>query len=83
MHIKYSMKTALNGLATHKSRSVLTILGIVIGITSIILVMSLGQGAQDLILGQVQGIGSKVIAIVLPADSPKGRRILFPHSLIR
>ena len=71
MHIKYSMKTALNGLATHKSRSVLTILGIVIGITSIILVMSLGQGAQDLILGQVQGIGSKVIAIV-PGRQPKG-----------
>lgn len=65
------MKTALNGLATHKSRSVLTILGIVIGITSIILVMSLGQGAQDLILGQVQGIGSKVIAIV-PGRQPKG-----------
>jgi putative ABC transport system permease protein len=49
----------------------LTILGIVIGITSIIMVMSLGQGAQDLILGQVQGMGSKTI-IVVPGRQPKG-----------
>jgi len=49
----------------------LTILGIVIGITSIILVMSLGAGAQELILGQIKGIGSRVIAIV-PGRQPKG-----------
>jgi putative ABC transport system permease protein len=63
--LKYSIKTALTGLTTHKSRSALTIVGIVIGITSIILVMSLGQGAQNLILGQVKGLGATTI-IVLP-----------------
>ncbi len=71
MTIKYSFKTALNGLKTHKSRSVLTVLGIVIGITAIILVMSLGQGAQDLILGQIQGIGAKTISIA-PGRQPTG-----------
>jgi putative ABC transport system permease protein len=71
MILRYSFKTALNGLKTHKSRSVLTILGIVIGITSIILVMSLGQGAQNLILGQIQGIGAKTIAVA-PGRHPKG-----------
>ncbi|MEK7630135.1 MAG: ABC transporter permease [Patescibacteria group bacterium] len=71
MVIKYSIKTALNGLKTHKSRSVLTVLGIVIGITAIILVMSLGQGAQDLILGQIKGIGARTIATV-PGRQPKG-----------
>jgi putative ABC transport system permease protein len=71
MKSRYILKTALNGLRTHKSRSVLTILGIVIGITSIILVMSLGQGAQNLILAQVQGIGAKTIAIA-PGRQPKG-----------
>jgi len=63
--LKYSIKTALTGLTTHKSRSALTIVGIVIGITSIILVMSLGQGAQNLILGQVKGLGATTI-IILP-----------------
>ena len=72
MSIKYSLKTAINGLKTHKSRSVLTVLGIVIGITAIILVMSLGQGAQDLILGQIRGqVGSSVIEIA-PGRQPKG-----------
>jgi putative ABC transport system permease protein len=61
---QHTLKTALRGLKTHKSRSLLTILGIVIGITSIILIMSLGRGAQDLILSQIQGMGSLTIAIV-------------------
>jgi putative ABC transport system permease protein len=64
MKLKYTLKTAVNGLKTHKSRSALTILGIVIGITSIILVMSLGNGAQNLILGQVKGLGATTITII-------------------
>ncbi|MBI5079338.1 ABC transporter permease [Candidatus Wolfebacteria bacterium] len=71
MLFKHSFKTALIGLKTHKMRSVLTILGIVIGIAAIILVMSLGEGAQNLIISQIQGIGSKTIAIV-PGRHPKG-----------
>ncbi|MDD5625807.1 MAG: ABC transporter permease [Patescibacteria group bacterium] len=71
MNIKYSIKTSLTGLKTNKSRSFLTILGIVIGITAIILVMSLGKGAQNLILGQIQSMGSKTIAVV-PGRQPSG-----------
>jgi len=59
------------GLKTHKSRSLLTILGIVIGITAIILVLSLGRGAENLILGQIKGIGAKTIAIA-PGRHPTG-----------
>lgn len=65
MQLKHSIKTSIGGLKTHKSRSALTILGIVIGITSIILVMSLGEGAQNLILGQIKGLGATTV-IVLP-----------------
>ncbi len=64
MLLKYSIKTAVNGLKTHKSRSALTILGIVIGVTSIILVMSLGAGAQELILGQVKGLGATTVTVI-------------------
>ncbi|RJP45755.1 FtsX-like permease family protein [Candidatus Parcubacteria bacterium] len=71
MTFRQLAKTSLIGLATHKSRSLLTILGIVIGITAIILVMALGEGARNLILGQLQSIGSKVIAIV-PGRQPRG-----------
>lgn len=72
MKLTHIFKTAIRGLRTNKSRSALTILGIVIGITAIIMVMSLGQGAQNLILGQIQGqVGSKVIEIA-PGRQPKG-----------
>jgi putative ABC transport system permease protein len=71
MTFKNALKISVRGLKTNRSRSFLTILGIVIGIAAIILVMSLGQGAQDLILGQIQSIGPKTIAIV-PGRQPKG-----------
>lgn len=71
MKTKNLLKTAITGLKTHKSRSFLTILGIVIGITAIILVMSIGQGAQDLILSQIQGLGSRTV-VVIPGREPSG-----------
>lgn len=71
MRLTYSIKNAITGLKTNKTRSFLTILGIVIGITAIILVMSLGQGAQNLILGQIQGLGSKTVAVI-PGREPTG-----------
>lgn len=61
----------MRGLKAQKSRSTLTILGIVIGITAIMIVMSLGQGAQNLILSQIQSIGAKVVGIA-PGRHPKG-----------
>jgi len=61
MKFTNSFKTAIIGLKTNKTRSFLTILGIVIGIASVILMMSLGDGAQNLILGQIMSMGSNNI----------------------
>ena len=71
MTIKHSIKTALGGLKTNKTRSALTILGIVIGVTAIIMVVSLGQGAKHLILGQIEKVGARTIGII-PGRQPKG-----------
>jgi len=71
MRLKYSLKTSVRSLQTNRNRSFLTILGIVIGITAIMMVMSLGKGAQDLILNQIASIGSKTIAVV-PGRHPTG-----------
>src|SRR3989339_573794 len=71
MILSFTAKTAWRGLIANKMRSFLTVLGIVIGITAIIMVMSLGQGAQNLILSQIQGMGSKTV-VVLPGREPKG-----------
>lgn len=71
MKLEYTFKTALKALTTHKSRSALTILGIVIGITAIMMIMSIGSGAENLILGELSGFGSELIA-VMPGKEPTG-----------
>jgi len=58
-------KLSIQGLTVHKSRSALTILGIVIGITSIMTVMSAGDSAQQLIVGQFERFGPANV-FVLP-----------------
>ncbi len=55
-----------------KFRSFLTILGIVIGIASVIVIMAIGTSAQELILDQVRGIGSNLIGILPGAAEEKG-----------
>ena len=55
-----SIKMSWENIINNKLRSFLTMLGIVIGIASVILLMSIGASAQHLILDQVQG--DKVIA---------------------
>ena len=71
MTFRDNIKIALAGLTVQKSRSALTILGIVIGITAIILITALGQSAENLIIGQVQNLGSANIYI-LPGRRPEG-----------
>jgi len=71
MQLRDTIKTAFAGLAMHKSRSVLTILGIVIGITSITIVMSVGEGAQDYILGEIHRFGPNNV-FILPGKFPTG-----------
>lgn len=63
MNFKYTIKTAIAGLLGNKTRSALTVLGIVIGVAAIIVVMSVGQGAQRLIVGEIASLGSRVVAI--------------------
>jgi putative ABC transport system permease protein len=72
MRLIDSIVSARATLRHGKTRSLLTMLGIVIGIASVIVLMSIGQSAQDLILGQVQGLGSNLI-IVVPGGTNKGR----------
>ena len=55
-------------LLSRKARSFLTILGIVIGVAGVIIIISLGAGAQALVLGQITKLGTNIIG-VLPGKS--------------
>lgn len=54
---------SFKSLRKNKSRSFLTMLGIIIGVASVILIMSLGAGAQSLILNQVETFGANLISV--------------------
>src|SRR3989344_5026261 len=80
----YTGKTAYHAVWANKVRSGLTVLGIVIGITAIMLIVSIGEGAQRLILGQIEGLGAETI-VLRPGREPKGptdfAQTLFADSL--
>lgn len=58
-----SIKLALKNLRANKGRTVLTLFGIVIGITSVIVIMASGQGVKGYVLGQIQGFGTDIIQV--------------------
>ncbi len=59
---------AFRNLRARKARSLLTMLGIIIGVAGVIIIVSLGAGAQSLIVGQVTKLGSNLVG-VLPGKS--------------
>jgi len=72
MKLLSSIKISINALKANKARSALTILGIVIGISSVVLMMSIGQGAENLIINQIQSLGSNTVYIEPGSFDPKG-----------
>lgn len=68
----YNSLSTVKTLKRNKMRSFLTSLGIIIGISSVIIIMSVGDGAQSLVINQVRGIGSDLIAILPGASDDEG-----------
>ena len=63
MSLIESIKTAFVSLKSNKTRSALTMLGIVIGIASVITMVSIGDGTKQLIVGQFSSLGSNNIFV--------------------
>ncbi len=59
---------AFRALNASRRRSIMTMLGIIIGVAAVIIIIAIGAGAQSLILSQVQSFGSNLIG-VLPGKS--------------
>ena len=61
------IKIAVMNIRSNKGRSVLTMLGIVIGIASVIMVMAIGNGVRGQINDELESIGSGMIELYLDA----------------
>lgn len=66
-----ALKMALKSMAANKGRTALTILGIVIGIASIIVVYSAGEGIKGLLVGQVEAFGTNIIQSEIKVPTSK------------
>jgi len=64
VNLPESFRIALRALASNKGRSMLTMLGVIIGVAAVILLVAIGTGVQDEITGQVEGLGSNLLFIV-------------------
>ena len=71
-------KLAVRSLLRNKSRSILTMLGIIIGVSAVILLVSIGQGLQSYITQQFESLGSSLI-VVLPGKVGSGGSISGPN----
>ncbi len=73
MSLLESLRIALSGLAANRLRAVLTTLGIIIGVSAVIALVSLGRGVEAYIAGEFQSLGSNVL-FVFPSASASGTR---------
>lgn len=67
-HYKQAIRISFVALLANKTRSFLTMLGIIIGVGAVIVIMAVGAGAQSLILDQIESLGSDLVG-VLPGNS--------------
>ena len=72
MNFFSTIKLVFRTLLARKGRSFLTILGIVIGVAGVITIIALGAGAQALVLGQVNKLGTNLLSISPGKTNEKG-----------
>jgi len=63
MFYKEVMRVALQALRNHRLRSLLTMLGIIIGVAAMITMVALGQGAQKSVQGRIESLGPDLLTV--------------------
>ncbi|TCL38550.1 putative ABC transport system permease protein [Anaerospora hongkongensis] len=69
-----SISIALNALVGNKMRSILTMLGIIIGVGAVIAMVSIGMGVREQVSNSIAGLGSNLIMVSPGAPSSSGVR---------
>ncbi|MEY4651921.1 MAG: hypothetical protein RI884_502 [Pseudomonadota bacterium] len=71
MNTLAALRAALRALAANTLRSMLTMLGIIIGVAAVITMIALGRGATERVQAQMKGLGSNIM-LVLPGGVTAG-----------
>lgn len=75
MNLLATFRVALNALRVNMLRSVLTMLGIIIGVAAVITMLAVGSGAEARIKEQIKSLGSNLMIITAGARTANGARI--------
>src|SRR3954447_20363949 len=70
-----SLRAALGALRVHKLRSLLTVLGILIGVAAVVCMVSVGAGAQAQVSEKIRTLGANLLLITPAAQSSGGVRM--------
>ncbi|WP_316812631.1 ABC transporter permease [Pedobacter heparinus] len=76
MKISNLIRLALLALQRNKLRALLTMLGIIIGVASVITMMSIGEGSKQSINASLSSMGSNMITIMPYSNEPGGARMM-------
>ena len=68
MKLFENIKIALNSVLAHKLRSILTMLGIIIGVGSVIAVVAIGQGGEQMLKESISGPNNTIDVTYTPSD---------------
>ncbi|MCC2929679.1 ABC transporter permease [Bacillus sp. LBG-1-113] len=68
MSLLENIRMALSSVLAHKMRSILTMLGIIIGVGSVIVVVAVGQGGEQMLKQSISGPGNTVELYYMPSD---------------
>ena len=77
MNYTNSVKIALSALRRNKFRAFLTMLGIIIGVASVIVMLAIGQGSKKSIQDQMSGMGTNLVFVMPGAEQRGGVRMGF------
>lgn len=75
MNFAEFFKVSLDALAANKMRSLLTMLGIIIGVAAVIVMISLGQGAKKAVADRLSALGTDLIYVRSGFSRPGGIRV--------
>ena len=81
MNILGLLRVAMRALAVNKMRSVLTMLGIIIGVAAVIVMIAVGAGAQKSVEEQIRSLGSNLLLILSGTTTSGGVRMGFGSNL--
>ncbi|OIO55857.1 hypothetical protein AUJ46_00015 [Candidatus Peregrinibacteria bacterium CG1_02_54_53] len=63
MNILENIRNALGAIGSNKMRSILTMLGVIIGVASVVLMVAIGQGAQKSVTSRIESLGTNLLAV--------------------